>query len=280
MPGKILDTEIAFRGDVPDDIKLTGVRGKTTVYQDPLDMRSRETLNMLDNNELLRYLLKNSDIDILLRTLGNGFFPRTITIGTTPTEIIRPNRVPRGYILLNANTSVSGVVTTVTVSPAGTVFPVAVTNTAAINVSAFGNATFMLNVTEATAGLTSVDLQSQDPISGNWVTIQSDLFSFGPGPAAIGTYHAFVGPLGIDSQARLVVTVTGDTMTGSISAQLKPALAATFAGSAIFLGNEDVNTTIGYPLLSGGKEVLYMKENTPLFAIAVASTTLNLFELQ
>jgi hypothetical protein len=280
VPGKILDTEIAFRGDVPDDIKLTGVRGRTTVYQDPLDMRSRETLNMLDNNELLRYLLKNSDIDILLRTLGNGFFPRSITITTTPTEIIRANRVPRGYILLNANQSVSGVVTTVTVFPAGNVFPVAVTPSAAINVSAFGGAVYMLNVTEATAGLTNVALQSQDPISGNWVTVQNDIFGFGVGPAAVGTYHANVGAQGTDSQARLLVTVTGDTMTGSISAQLKPALAATFAGSAIFLGNEDVNTTIGYPLLSGGKEVLYMKENTPLFAIAVASTTLNIFELQ
>lgn len=280
MPGKILDTEIAFRGDIPSDISGVGIRGFTTVYQDPLSMRSRDTLKELDNNELLRYLLKNSDIDILLRTLGNGFFPRSVTLGTTPTEIIRANRVPRGYILLNANTSVSGVVTTVTVSPVGTVFPVGITNTAAINVSAFGGATFMLNVTEATAGLTSVDLQSQDPLSGNWVTVQADLFTFGPGPAAVGTYHAFVGPLGIDSQARLVVTVTGDSMTGSISAQLKPALAATFAGSAIFLGNEDVNTTIGYPLLSGGKEVLYMKENTPLFAIAAAVTTLNIFELQ
>lgn len=277
MPGKYLDTEIAFRGPIPEDLLTAGIRGRTTAYYDPYDARDRETNQLLDNNQLLRYILKNTDIDILLRTLGNAFFPRAVTVGTTATEIIAPNRTPRGYILINPNTTVSGVVTNVTVFPAGTVFPVGVTNSASINVAGHGAAAFMLDITEATAGPMTVDLQSQDPISGNWATVQSDLFS---GAVAIGTYHAFAGPLGIDNNARLVVTVAGDTFTGSIAAMLKPALAGTISGPTVFLGSPDVNTTIGFPLLSGQKETLYLKENTPLFGIAVAPTVINLFELQ
>lgn len=277
MAGKYLDTEIAFRGPIPEDILSTGIKGRTTSWYDPYDARDRETNRQLDNNQLLSYILKNTDIDILLRTLGNAFFPRQITVGTTPTLLIRPNRTPRGYIFVNPNTTVSGVVTAVTVFPAGTVFLVGSVNSASINVAGHGGAAFILNITEATAGPMTVDLQTQDPISGNWATAQSDIFG---GVVAIGTYYANVGGNGIDQNARLVVTVAGDTMTGSIAAILKPQLAGTVSGPTIFLGNEDVSTTLGFPLLSGQRETLYLKENTPLYGIAVAATDLRVFELQ
>lgn len=277
MSGKWLDTEIAFQGTIPDDLALTGVRGRTTQYYDPLDAKERETNLPLDNNALLKYLLKNSDIEVLLKTIGNAFFPRVVTIGTTPTRIIEPNRTPRGYILINPNTTVSGVVTSVTVFPAGTVFPVAATPSASINVAAHGGASFILNITEPTAGPMTVDLQTQDPISGNWATAQANIFG---GVVAIGTYYANVGNIGIDSNARLLVTVAADTFTGSIAAMLKPSLAGTVAGPTVFLGSENVNTTVGYPLLSGQKETFYLKENTALFGVAVAATDVRLFELQ
>ena len=272
-----LNTEMTFRAPVPDDILQTGIIGRQTAYYDPYDARNRETDKLLDNNEILRYLLRNSDIDISLRTIGNAFFPRSITIGTGPTEIIAPNRSPRGYILINPNTTVSGVVTDVTVFPAGTVFPVGVTNSAAVNVSGHGGATFILDITEATAGPMSVDLQTQDPISGNWATAQSDIFG---GVVAIGTYYAPVGSIGIDQFARLVVTVAGDTFTGSIAAMLKPQLSGTIAGPTVFLGSADVNTTIGYPLLGGQIERFQLRENTPLFGVATGATDVRLFELQ
>ena len=268
---------MTFRAPVPDDIAQTGVVGRQTAWYDPYDARSRETNDSLNNNELLRYILKNTDIDVLLRTLGNAFFPRAVTVGTTPTEIIAPNRSPRGYILINPNTTVSGVVSTVTVFAAGTVFPIGVTNSAAINVSGHGGATFVLNITEATAGPMTVDLQTQDPISGNWATVQSNIFG---GAVAIGTYAAPVGSIGIDQFARLVVTVAGDTFTGSIAAMLKPQLSGTVAGPTVFLGGPDVNTTVGFPLLGGQKETIYLKENTPIFGIAVAATDVRIFELQ
>lgn len=280
MAGKFLDTEMSFKGTVPDDIAAAGIRGRVTQFYDPLDARSRESGEILDNNALLKYILKNTDIDILLKTIGNAFFPRSISIGTTPSEIIAPNRSPRGYILINANQSISGIVTTITVFAAATVFAVGTTNSIAVNVSGHGGAAFFLDVTEANAGSVSMDLQSQDPISGNWVTVQSDIFGFGPGPAAVGTYYANVGGLGIDQNARIQAIVAGDTMTGSLAATLKPALAGNVSGGAIFIGSADVNTTIGFPLLAGSRETFYLKENTALFGVAVAATTLNLFELQ
>ena len=279
MAGKFLDTEIAFKGTIPDDISAVGIRGRTTQFYDPLTARDRESGEPLDNNGLLKYLLKNSDIDISLRTIGNSFFPRSVSIGTVASLIIAPNRNPKGYILLNANISISGIVSSVTVFAAATVFPVGVTNSVSINVSGHGTSAFFLNVTEASAGAGSVDLQSQDPLSGNWVTVQSDIFNNAAG-FVVGTYYANVGPIGVDQNARLQVTVAGDTFTGSMSAILKPALAGNVSGGAVFIGGPDVNTTIGYPVLSGQRETFFLKENTSLYGIAVAATTLNLFELQ
>lgn len=278
MPGKILDTQLSYSGPIPDDIGLQGIRGRATTYYDPYDARSRETNELLGNTDLLSYILRNSDIDILLRTLGTAFFPRSITIGTTPTVLIDPNRSPRGYILINPNTTVSGVVTDVTVFPAGTVFPVASTPSASINVSGHGGAAFVLNVTAPSIGPVTVDLQTQDPISGNWATAQSDIFA-GAGTVG-GTFYANVGSIGIDEHARLMVNVAGGAMTGSLAAMLKPALAGTISGPTVFLGGPDVNTTVGYPLLSGQKETLYFKENTSLFGIAIAATNIRVFELQ
>lgn len=277
MGGKWLPDQINFKGPIPEDVDLSGIRAKTTTFYDPMAAILRETLQPLNNNDALINILKNTDIDILLKTLGNAFFPRRVTVGVTPTEIIAPNRYPRGYILINPNTTVSGVVSTVTVFGAGTVFAVAATPSAAIDVSAHGGAAFIMNITEASAGPVTVDVQTLDPISGNWATAQSDIFA---GAASVGTFYANVGGLGVDNMMRLLVTVATDTMTGSIAAILKPQLAGTVAGPAVFLGSPDVNTTIGFPLLGGQKETIYLRENTPIFGIAVAATDINIFELQ
>lgn len=280
MAGRWLPDQISFQKPVPKDLEQAGIIAHTTLLYDPLDAVDRETLRPLDNNALLKQILKNSDIDILLRTIGNAFFPRVVTVGTSPTLLIAPNRYPRGYILINPNTTVSSVATSVTVFPAATVFPVGTTTSAAINVGGHGGAAFFANVTDGSAGPgTSVNVQSQDPISGNWATVQTDIFGWG-GLAPVGTFYANIGAIGVDVQMRLQVVVGGDSMTASIAAVLKPSLAGTIAGPTAFIGNEDVNLTIGYPVLSGQKEVFYLRENTPLFGIAAAPVNLNIFELQ
>lgn len=276
-----LDTQLTAKTDIPSDIEGAGITGEQLGLYDPYRAVDRRNNQDLDNNGALIRILRNTDIDIALRTIGNAFFPRVVTVPPgQATLLIQPNRSPRGYIIINPNQTTSGIVTDVTVFPVGNVFPVATTPSASIPVSAFGGAAFILDVTEANLGTVSVDLQTQDPISGNWATAQSDIFNFGPGPAAIGTYYANVGGLGIDENARISVTVTGDTFTGSLAAILKPALAGTIAGPTVFLGGPDVNTTIGFPLLAGNERTFYLKENTPLYGAAVASTTINIFELQ
>lgn len=283
MAGKWLDTELLSRTlPIPADQVGGKIEGEQLALYDPYRAIDRRNLKDLDNNAALIRILRNSEIEISLKTIGNAFFPRVITVGTTPTLLIAANRTPRGYWIINPNSSVSGVVTAVTISPAGTVFPVGTTNTAAIDVSAHGGAAFYMDVTEASAGPVSVDLQTQDPVSLNWATAQADIFQFGGGggAAAIGTYYANAGIIGIDQQARFQVNVAGDSLTASLGAVLKPGVAGAVSGPTIFLGGEDVNTTIGFPLLSGGRDVFYLKENTAIFGIAAAATNVNIFELQ
>ena len=276
-----LDTQVQSVVPIPLDIDKTGIVGEQTNLYDPLRAIDRRSNKDLDNNDALIRILKNTDIDIALRTIGNAFFPRVITLSTTPTLIIAPNRSPRGYILINANTSASGITTTLTMFAAGTVLPVATTPTAVVNVSGYETARFLLNVTEPSSGAaTSFNLETQDPISGNWAVAQSDIFQFGGGGAANGTYYANVGGIGIDDQMRISAVVDGDSMECSLACILKPAISATIAGATAFIGGPDVNTTIGFPVLSGTRETFYLKENTAIYGVATGALTLNLFELQ
>lgn len=277
MSGVWLDTEITTKLPIPQDIGATGIVGEQTDLFNPLRSIDRRSGKDLDNNQALIRILHNTEIDITLRTIGNAFFPRVVTVGTSPTLLIAPNRAPRGYILLTTGSAVSGVVTTTDVFPVGTVFAVGVTNSASIDVSAHGGASFFLNITEATAGPMTVDLQSLDPTSGNWVTVQADLFS---GVVGIGTYYANAGIIGTDQFIRLQVTVATDTFTGSIGAVLKPALSASVAAPTLFIGGPDVNTTIGLPLISGVRETFWLRENTAIYGIAAVAAACHVFELQ
>jgi len=276
MAGKWLDTEIVFKGTIPDDISTTGVQGEETALFNPFRAIDRRDGKDLDNNDALIRILKNSEIAISLKTIGNAFFPRVVTIGVTPTVIIEPNRYPRGYAIINPNSTTSGVTNLVTVF-ASTVFAAGDTFSGAFNVSGYGGAAFFLNITASTAASMQVNLQTLDPVSGNWFIAQNDIFA---AAVAAGQYYAPVGSLGIDNQMRLMVRVVGGTVTASIGASLKPALAAVVAGPSVFIGPAEVNTTVGYPLVSGQQERFWLRENTALYGIAVAAQNVNVFELQ
>ena len=281
MSGTWLDTQLLSTTPIPSDIEKTGVVGEQTLLFDPLRAIDRKSLKDLDSNAALIRILKNTDIDISLRTIGNAFFPRVITLSTTPSVIIAPNRSPRGYILINANSSATGITTTVTMFTAATVLPVATTNTAAVNVGGYETARFFLSVTEPSSGAaTSFNLETQDPISGDWAIAQADIFQFAGGGAAVGTYYANVGGIGVDDQMRISAVIDGDSMTCSLACILKPAISATIAGATAFIGGPDVNTTIGFPILSGTRETFYLKENTAIYGVATGALTLNVFELQ
>ncbi len=230
----------------------------------------------LTGEQLVKQILRNSDIDVLLKTLGLGFKARVITVTTTPGEIIPPHQYARGYIILNP-AEISGQAQQVTPfasasRAAGT------TNSAGFNVTGVDTVRHFLNVTVQGAGATLViNLQTQDPLTANWVTAQGDIFG---GSAAVGTYYASTGPVGIDRLFRLQAVVAVNPITFSISSLLKGGITSP-VGITVYVGPPSVNTTMGFPILPGAKEVLYLRRNVTLWAVTqTESLVLKVFELQ
>ena len=231
----------------------------------------------LDNAGLLRAIALYQRNRFSLETLGNAFTPFTVTVGTTPTLLIPPSKNPRGYMVLNPSQTVSGVAVSTNALPniaraAGTYF------SAGLSVGAYRTNRVFMDVTVAPATSLTVDLQTQDPQSGNWSTAQPNIFS---GAFAIGTYYADCGEIGCDVTVRLrVVSVGAGNSNFSCTIVNKEAYSSTQAPPAVFLGNQNVNTTIGYPLLGGVREKFLLQDNTPLYAIATAATNVRVFQLQ
>jgi hypothetical protein len=206
------------------------------------------------------------DIDISLKTLGLNFqgYVFNLIAGQTA-QIILPAKLPRGYIIINPG-EISGFSSTVTFFPsaaraAGTFI------STAFNVSGIDTVRAFLDVTaNALPHTLVIDAQTQDPLTGNWATSQVDIFG---GSAAIGTYYASLGALGVDRNIRLFATVGAGagTVTFSVSGLLKGGI-VTPSGSTVYIGNANVNTTIGYPMLPGSKEYFYLLDDVPLYAIS------------
>lgn len=229
----------------------------------------------LDVLDYLKLLAKVETDRFTLQTLGNAFTPFNITIGTTPTLILPPNKTPRGYLFLNPSQNVSGpTVSSNLFAPA--VRGAATYTSAAVNVAALRTSRFFLDITAAPASLT-VEIQTQDPQTGNWAAAQSDIFGAFIGP---GTRYATLGEIGTDLFIRAVVVQTGAGANWSLTMVNKEAFGATVAGFPIFLGNANVIAGLGYPILGGQEKSFWLMDNTPLFGIAVAATELRVFQLQ
>lgn len=227
----------------------------------------------LTGEQLTKQILRNTDIDILLKTLGLGFKSRVVTVTPTPAEVIPPHQYARGYIILNP-AEISGIAQQIT--PFASASRVAGTyNSAAFNVTGVETVRNFLDITIAPLTMT-VAVQTQDPLTTNWVTAVADIFA---GAIAIGTYYALLGPLGVDRLYRLQAVTTG-TSTWSISGLLKGGISSP-VGLTVYLGPPSVNTTMGFPILPGAKEVLYLRKNVTLWGVtATESVVLKVFELQ
>lgn len=270
------------RKEVPADLRKLG---------DPkLDVRRYldfhallEDGSPLTPEQVLRQVLQNTDIDILLKTIGLGFKPRVVTVSPTAVEIIPPHQYARGYIILNP-AEISGVGTQVTFFASalrtGAAAPGTTYTSTAFNVSGVDDARVFLDITAVVGAPTlTVNVQTQDPLTGNWATAQSDIFS---GAVTVGTFYANLGAVGVDRLMRLqaVVVGAGTSVTFSISGLLKGSSLAP-VGTTVYIGPPSVNTTMGFPILPGGKEVLYLRKNVTLWAITQTETlVLKVFELQ
>jgi len=211
--------------------------------------------------------------------LRRGLIGRTVTITSTPQLIIQAQE-PRGYLLLNP-AGVVGLTAQGIVFNAGTNL-VGATSLASgtLGVANFKTARFTAKVVfNAGVGPVTFDLQTLDPVDGTtWITSQT-IFSV----AATGNVYADVGGLGIDVDARILVTVpAATTITFDMGFILKDGLEGTSAGvtQTIFVGQSGVSSSSGYPILAGKEKPFYFMENVSLYAVTAGpSLTMNIFEL-
>lgn len=264
---KLVDRKLRVAPSIKSDLKSLPTTGNASQHE----------LENLNNNDLLQIITANSNTDLTLKTLANAYTPRVVVIGTIPTLLIEPAQFLRGYIVINPQLLASGQTAATTLFPLAATGP-GVYTSPEVDVSAIEQVRAFLNITaQAIGALIQVDFQSQDPLSLNWVTTSTNVFTSN---SSIGTYYADVGDFGIDANFRAIVTITGGSITFSLALLTKGGIISS-TGSTIFIGNSDVNVTFGYSLLPGQKETIYLKENTPLYGIVASGTVaVKIFQLQ
>jgi len=235
-------------------------------------------------NQLIEQVAQNTHIMVSSQIIERGIQGRNLLIGTTPIRVI-DGRFQRGYILLNPSTGAAGALTsggTTLVSGLRAALATGNTQGSPLGVGNYKEIVLFLDISASTGGALTIDVQSQDPVSLNWVTTQSDIFA---GVSAVGTYYASLGTMGVDSAFAINFAVgAGGTSTFSIGHILKDGLPGSPSGIAntIYLGGPDVTIESGLPLLDGQKENFWTRPNSTLFAISAvqAGTPLSVFELQ
>lgn len=229
---------------------------------------------------LLQRLVKDADTFLTTLALDRGLIGRSITVTTTPTRVIQAQFL-RGYILVNPTSSI-GKASSGTLVASANQAALATGNTQAtsLDVSDYKEVKLFLSITGGTGGVVNVNAQTQDPVSGNWATAQTDVFS---SPSATGTYYANLGSLGIDEDFAIAWDVSAaGTSTFSIGYVLKDTTVAFGTANAIFLGGPDVTTSAGFSLLEGKDFKFFMRPNAELWAVSNSAEglTLKIFELQ
>jgi len=255
-----------------DSIALPGNRS-LTMNADKIQLPQKD--NIIEN------IAENVDMIASTIVLGRGFLGRQFTIGTTPTQISNGQYL-RGYLLTNP-TSPVGLTNTATIFGSVARSGTGNSQAAALGVASYDSLRLFLDITNIDgAGSTVIDAQTQDPVSLNWVTAQSDIFG---SPAATGTYYADLGGLGVDRSFAAAFTINSTFSTFTLGAILKGGLPGGGSGLAntIFLGPDgSVNSTNGYGLLEAKELKLFLRPNVELWAVSLISggVTLNMFELQ
>lgn len=238
--------------------------------------------------ELLSRISYSTNILTTPLTIGLAFTPRIVNVlpangPNNATLIIEPNFAERGYAIQNPG-ELSGFSSEVTF------FPLLLRTTAgqpytstAFNVGGIENATLFLNITASNPAspggpALTIDVQSQDPLSGNWATVQVDVFA---GANATGTYAASIGPLGVDKQIRLVANMVGGVSTTFSVSGLFKGTSPTPVGQTVYIGGPDVNTTFGFSILPGDTFFFFLQQNVSLYAITATETlALKIFQLK
>jgi len=216
-----------------------------------------------------------------INALTRGLYGRSITVGLTPTLVVRAERL-RSYLFKNPESSI-GLVSESTIRALAPASTSGSTQATPLDVSSYRDAHLFVDCTDINGASPELRIytQAQDPASGNWTDIQQ-VFAIG----VIGTYYEHIGVFGVTSNLALrweIWPLGTSNATFSIGAVLKDGLlrsAAEGNTQAIYLGPEGVKAEIGYPLLEGQERVFYMKENVELYAVGkTTGLELKVFEL-
>ena len=217
-----------------------------------------------------------SDTNILssVAMLRRGLFGRTVMVTTTPQLIITAEYL-RGYIILNPNelagaTSAGTLLASLSRNATG--------SSATLGVANFMEGHYYLDITATGGGNLTINLETLDPASGNWVVAQTIFSVVG---ATVGTYYAYVGALGTATDSRVSWSISAGNVTFSVGFVLKNGLIGTSSGlsQTIYLGSDGVTVDSGFPLLNGQNEKFFLQENLKLYAVANATLPLKIFEL-
>lgn len=266
-----------IRSDINPRVTAMTLRGNIAVQQNEAQVIAAQTgmpPDMMLN--FVEAIKKNTDIDTALKLIQLGFQCQVFDlVANTPQQIIQTAKKPRGYIIINP-AEVTGFSSQVTFF-ASAARPAATYTSSSFNVSGVDTVRLFLDVTvNGGGGTLAVNVQTQDFLSLNWATAQSDVFL---GSAAVGTYYANIGPLGVDRNIRLQAVVGVAPITFSIAGLMKGGL-LTPTGSTVYVGNNDVTSRIGYPILAGQRDYFFLAENVALTAISPTEpVTLKVFSL-
>ena len=211
--------------------------------------------------------------------LRRGLLGRVVTITSTPVLIINQlEEAGRGYLLLNP-AGVVGLTAQGTLFSTQTQIGAVAVTSGILGVANYKFGRFFIVATfVAGAGPVTFDLQTQDPVTGVFITSQT-IASL----TATGNVYVNVGDLGVDVNLQMLVTVPiGTTITFSVGFVLKDGLIGTSAGSSqtISLGGAGVSSVSGYPLLAGQEKPFYFEENVKMYAVTSGpSLNMNVFEM-
>ena len=209
--------------------------------------------------------------------LRRGLIGRVVTITSVPQLIIQQQEIGgRGYLLLNP-AGVVGLTAVGTLFSSTTLVGATTSTSGSVGVANFKTARFFVTATLVGAGPVTFELQTQDPVTGTFITSQT-VFSL----AATGNAYADVGTLGIDTDFQMLVTVpAGTTITFTVGYVLKDGLEGTSTGvtQTIFFGGAGVSPNSGYPLLAGKERAFYFMENVSLYGVTAGpNLDMNIFE--
>lgn len=269
--GPRLGAEPMRAEDLPPDLQRRLVQNQLSPQEESIDYRTMSAVESIAS----------------IQSLTRGLYGRNITIGTTPSLVIRAERL-RSYLFLNPAAGV-GLTTDLEALPlqvfTGTNPITGNTQSDPIDVSTYREAHVFVNLTDTNSEATAVSIwaQAQDPVSGNWADAQGIISQ----ETVVGTYYASIGTVGVTSDLafrwRLSESPGPPTATFSIGVVLKDGLSRSSeqgVTNAIYLGVNGVTTETGFPLLEGQSQAFNMKDNLELFAIGkVAGLSLRVFEL-